>query len=293
MRIAKLLLGAFLAGAFALAQAQSACPSHYPSGMVPVFKNPALTKQVRELCNDSFVTMYSGLTRTPLWSAEHLTRASIASAKQQKRENKFHPDERVPANERAELSDYARSGFDRGHIAPSGDMPDPRAQEQSFALSNMIPQNPDLNRHLWEGLESSVRDMAIQRGSVYVVTGPIFEGQRLASLRNRVMVPTSVFKLVYDPKRNEAAAYVAPNNSSQEYKVVSIAELERLTGIDFLPSLASSAKFNAMSLPEPHEHNKRGSGGFIGGAHSGGGLEREANSMIAKSALHLGKKLFW
>ena len=292
MRVSKILIGAVFAGALSLALAQSACPNHYPSGVAPVLKNPALTKQTRELCNDSFVTMYSGVTRTPLWSAEHLTRASISSAKQQKRENKFHPDERIPSSERAELSDYARSGFDRGHIAPSGDMPDPRAQEQSFALSNMIPQNPDLNRHLWEGLESSVRDMAMQRGSVYVITGPIFEGQRLDALRNRVMVPTSVFKLVYDPKRNEAAAYVAPNNSSQDYKVISISELERRTGIDFLPPLGASAKQNAMNLPDPHEHNKRGSNSFGVGVHTGG-LDHEAGSVNAKSALHLGKKLFW
>lgn len=290
MRIAKLLLSVVCTGFYAFAQAQSACPAHYASGMAPVLKNAELAKRARELCNETFVTMHSGVTRTPLWSAEHLTRASISSAKQQKRENLFHPDPRLPESERAELSDYARSGFDRGHIAPSGNMPNPRAQEQSFSLSNMIPQNPDLNRHLWEGLESSVRDMTMRRGSLYVITGPIFEGKRLSSLRNRVMVPTSVFKLVYDPKRNEGAAYVAPNDSSQAFKVISVGELERRTGIDFLPQMPPPAKFNPMALPEPREHNKRGSFNF--GA-SGSGVEHELSSAITKSALHIGRKMFW
>ena len=85
-----------------------------------------------------FAVMYSGISRTPLWSAEHLTRESILDAKDLKGRAAFHPEGELPSNERAELSDYARSGFDRGHMAPSADMPNRSARQQCFSLANMI-----------------------------------------------------------------------------------------------------------------------------------------------------------
>ena len=78
--------------------------------------------------------------------AERLTRASVEAARRTPRENRFHPDTRLPPGNRAELADYARSGLDRGHMAPPGDTPTDAAQEQSFTLANMIPQAPALNR---------------------------------------------------------------------------------------------------------------------------------------------------
>ncbi|WP_407927568.1 DNA/RNA non-specific endonuclease [Belnapia mucosa] len=57
-----------------------------------------------------------------------------------------------------------RSGFDRGHMAPSGDMAPLEGQAESFSLANLVPQNPGSNRCLWEGTESAVRELALQEG---------------------------------------------------------------------------------------------------------------------------------
>ena len=86
------------------------------------------------------------------------------------------------------------------HLAPAADMPDERAQHESFSLANMIPQDPQSNRGLWSGIESAVRGLARNSGELYVVSGPVFQGATLQRLRGRVLVPTHIFKAVYDPK---------------------------------------------------------------------------------------------
>ena len=82
----------------------------------------------------------------PLWSAEHLTADGVARARGLERQGTFHEDERLSPDDRASLTDYERSGYDRGHMAPSGDMPDLDAQQQSFSLANVVPQTAALNR---------------------------------------------------------------------------------------------------------------------------------------------------
>jgi endonuclease G len=168
--------------------------------------------------------------------------------------NEFHPDPNLPHDERAELADYARSGFDRGHMAPSGDMPDARSQEESFSLANMVPQNPDNNRHLWEHIETAVRDLGRRDGELYVVTGPIFQGQTLQRLHGRVLVPTKLFKAIYDPNRRAAGAYVVPNAPGDDWEEVSIEQLAEMSGIDVFPELPPRLKQSAMQLPSPTAH---------------------------------------
>jgi endonuclease G, mitochondrial len=233
------------------------CNEQFESGTPPRLTNPKLSAKSSELCFTGFATLFSGVTRTPLYSAEHLTRERIRSAKETKRRNAFHEEMRLAAADRSELADYARSGFDRGHMAPSGDMPDPQSQYDSFSLANMIPQDPDNNRRLWEGIESAVRAFAVADEDVYVVTGPIFQGATLQSLRGRVMVPTGVFKAIYVPRRNAAAAYVVNNEAGMDWKTVSVAELRNVVGIDVFPALPAEVKERIMTLPRPKPHRRR------------------------------------
>ena len=253
--IAALALAAALPGG--ATAAPSACPEHYPGGLAPDILRPALAERARELCFRGYAVLHSGVSRTALAAAEHLTRERVQAARGLERENAFHEEERLPPEERAHLADYARSGLDRGHMAPSGDMPTPEAQGESFSLANMVPQDPGSNRCLWEGIESAVRDLAMREGEVFVLTGPIFQGQALRQLNGRVLVPTDLFKAVYVPSRGEAAAYVAPNAAGNEWRQVSISELQQLTGIDVFPGLPQSAKESAMALPKPGERGRR------------------------------------
>lgn len=231
--------------------APTACPAHFLSGQAPDLLRDALATKARELCFTGYATLHSGLTRTSLWAAERLTAERVSEARGQERVNRFHAEDRLPAEERAELSDYERSGFDRGHLAPSGDMPDGRSQAESFTLANMIPQDGDLNRGLWAGLEAAVRALATRHGEVYVVTGPIYEGNQIRSLRGRVFIPTSIYKAVYVPSTRSGGAYVAENTSGKGYRVVSLAELAALTGMEIFPALPQDVKARPAQLPEP------------------------------------------
>ena len=238
--------------------ASSACPQHHPGGAAPEIVRAQVAAETRELCFRQFSVVHSGVSRTPLAVAEHLTRERVRAARELRRENAFHEEERLPLEHRARLADYARSGFDRGHMAPSGDMASPEAQAESFSLSNMVPQDPNSNRCLWEGVESAVRDLAVRDGEVWVLTGPLFQGENLRRLNGRVLVPTGVFKAVYLPARREAAVYVAPNAPGMEWKAVLLIELRDAAGIDAFPSVPAVARARSAGLPEPRPHNVRG-----------------------------------
>lgn len=225
------------------------CPDHYVGGRLPEIRNPKMHAATTELCYGVFGVMHSGITRTPLWSAEHLTAGQLAAAQNLSRENTFHPEPRLPAGQRAELSDYARSGYDRGHMAPNGDMPDRESQHESFTLANMVPQDAEVNRHIWAGIEGVVRKMAQKEGDLYVITGPAFIGSQLQKV-GKVLVPTHLYKLVYSPRQGAGAAFFIENRADARYETLSIAELEERVGINLLPSLTAAQKATVLRLPK-------------------------------------------
>lgn len=229
----------------------TACPQFYLDGQSPDFINQKLAPKSRELCNKGYAVKHSGITRTPLYAAEVITREGLIQGKGLPRNNDFRPDSRLPETGRSDLSDYARSGMDRGHVFPAADATTATAKDESFLLSNMVPQDSNCNRGIWNDIEGSVRKEAKRRGKLYVLTGPLFQGNQLKALKGRVLVPTGMYKAVLDPARKEAAAYVVANAPGTEYQVVSVAELEKIAGINLFPSLPSQAKSRAMLLPVP------------------------------------------
>jgi len=225
------------------------CPTFYVDGRLPEIRNAKMTAATTELCYGVFGVMHSGITRTPLWSAEHLTAQNVEAARVLSRENSFHPEQRLPFSQRAELSDYARSGYDRGHMTPNGDMPDRETQHDSFTLANMVPQDADNNRHIWAGIEGAVRKLAEKEGDLYVITGPAFIGGSLQKVGN-VLVPTHLYKLVYSPRQRAGAAFFIENRADAQYEVLSIAALEDRVGINLLPSLSAAQKQAMLRLPK-------------------------------------------
>ncbi|MFM8465121.1 MAG: DNA/RNA non-specific endonuclease [Burkholderiaceae bacterium] len=254
----KLLVVLLFIGLFASASAQPpSCERHFFQKTAPEITRKSLQASTVGLCFEAFAVLHSGVSRTPLWSAEHLTRDSLKAAREIPRADSFHAEPALPPGQGAELADYVRSGFDRGHMAPAADMPTEQAQHESFSLANIVPQNRKNNQILWAAIEGATRHLTNLRGELYVITGPVFEGDKLERINGRVLVPTHVFKAVLDPAKQEAAAWLAPNNDSGEFQVINVDTLERRIGINLFPKLTDTAKQRVMELPEPRIRGRK------------------------------------
>lgn len=195
------------------------------------------------LCRVGYALAHNPEHKTPDWVAEHLTREKARAVLA--RSNDFQPDPDLEPGQRAELADYKNSGYDRGHMAPAGDMRwDKEAMSESFFLSNMSPQiGPGMNRGIWKNLEEKVRLWAIKRGELYIFTGPIYaNGSSEKTIgSDKVAVPTHFYKIIFDPVRVEAIAFILPNQSLKAKDlpnyIVSVHEVEAQTGLNFLSNI--------------------------------------------------------
>ena len=110
---------------------------------------------------------------------------------------------------------------------------------QSFSLANIVPQNAQHNGGAWAKIEQDTRHYVRRaKGDVYVITGPVFTEGNPSIGNNGVMVPTYLFKLVYDRHANRAWAHWQENKEGVRVgRPISYQELVKRTGVEFLPSL--------------------------------------------------------
>lgn len=193
------------------------------------------------LVRENYTVSYNRQTKCPNWVCWQLTREH-ADGNVKRPDYAFHEDMDVPAP-RAELADYRHSGYDRGHMCPAGDNKwDDEAMYESFLMTNMCPQNQNLNSGLWNQIEMQCRYWAKKYGNLYICCGPIFlKGEHQTIGQNKVMVPEAFFKVVVclegTPK---GIAFICRNtdgNRKKDYYVNTISQVERITGYTFFPSL--------------------------------------------------------
>lgn len=227
--------------------------SQFVGGQMPQVGNNVLRSTGYVVCYNSFCSMSSSATKGAIWSAEHLTNTAIVAARGASRKSlQFFPDPHIPAAASATTSDYTRTGYDRGHMAPWADSADPNC----FTLSNIVPQNPDNNRNLWEGIEASTRDIALRYGEIYVVSGPIYAGSDVKMLKGRVAIPTAFFKAVYIPSIRQAGAYITKNGPGYWWQPTTIQSVIKLTHTDPFPALPASIKNVPGELMNPNVHGR-------------------------------------
>lgn len=189
------------------------------------------------------------------WVSYHLTRDYVLGREPRPGSSAFRPDPLLAPNRRAELADYAgwNGVYDRGHQCAAADSKGRGAEVvlESFYLSNMTPQDSSLNRTKWRLLEEKVQKLALARGELWVITGPLFVDEDrdgvvefFAIGPHHVSVPTHYFKVVvaHRPAAQEleAFAFLVPNRATSEdfeRLLTSVDEIERLSGLDLLPAL--------------------------------------------------------
>jgi endonuclease G len=204
------------------------CKDLFPAQQIPS------TPQIgRDLCFDDFAIYYSPIDKKPIYAVEKLNGEQL-QAPHPRRTNQFYEEGRLSFSERALLSDYRGSGYDRGHNVPAGDMTQERGMAQSFSLANMMPQARQNNQGIWAKRVEEPTRQYIKRvqGDVYVYTGSV--GQAGSIGKSKVTIPSHLYKLVYDPTKRIAWAYwVANTDDAQMNPPISYAELVLKTGIDF------------------------------------------------------------
>jgi endonuclease G len=219
------------------------CQDLFPAQQIPS------TAQVgRDLCFDDFAIYYSPSDKKPIYTIERLNSEQL-QAPHPRRTNQFYEEARLPAHERALLSDYRGSGYDRGHNVPAGDMTTERGMAQSFSLANMMPQARQNNQGIWAKRVEEATRMYIKRaqGDVYVFTGSMGHAGTIG--KGKVTIPSHLYKLVYDPAKKLAWAYWVENTDDAQMSApISYAELIQKTGIDFhLPIEVGGSKFSKPS----------------------------------------------
>ncbi|KAL9622906.1 MAG: hypothetical protein Q9160_002832 [Pyrenula sp. 1 TL-2023] len=214
----------------------------------------------------SLTSSFNRATRNPNWVAEHITPESLALSNGDRRHSYFTEDASVPAMFRAKLTDYLRSGYDRGHQVPAADAKwSQQAMDDTFLLTNMCPQVGDgFNRDYWAHFEDFCRRLTTRYPSVRIVTGPLYlprrdpaDGKWRVSYEvignpPNVAVPTHFYKVIFgetsadpgaDPGSKVAlGAFVLPNaqisndKSLGEFEVP-IEAVERASGLEFATKL--------------------------------------------------------
>lgn len=184
---------------------------------------------------------YSEHHEQAIWVCYLLTRNQLAEPVC-KRSNYFKTDPNVYSKSSA-LSDYYKSGYDRGHLAPAADMLwSEVAMKESFYMSNMSPQNPQFNRGAWKKLEGRIRKVAVLEDSLIIITGPILHDSLSTIGENEVSIPEQYYKIVIDISAPHlgAVAFLMPNRNTKlslDKFVLSVDSLEVLVGMDFMTSL--------------------------------------------------------
>ncbi len=188
------------------------------------------------ITHTGYTLSYNEAAEQANWVAYELTAQETQKAFE--RTNKFLVDPAVSTGSATD-TDYKKSGFDRGHLAPAADMGwSSTTMIESFYFSNMSPQLPGFNRGIWKNLESLVRSWANENESIYVVTGPVLTPGLPTIGLNQVAVPNYYYKVILDYREPsiKGIGFVLPNASSSlplQQFALSIDSVEKITGIDF------------------------------------------------------------
>ncbi|HEY6142216.1 MAG TPA: DNA/RNA non-specific endonuclease [Flavobacterium sp.] len=190
--------------------------------------------------HDYYTLSYNEKHEQAEWVAYELKRNYIKSTDLKR--PYFIEDPKVKTGS-ADWRNYKKSGYDKGHLCPAGDMEfDINAYNDTFFTSNISPQLHDFNGGIWNKLEQKVRYWATKYDGIYVVTGGVLQPSLQTIGKEEVSIPNYFYKILLDNSNGQyrMIAFLIPNKKSDkpiyDY-VVSVDSIEKMTGIDFFPKL--------------------------------------------------------
>lgn len=220
-------------------------------------------RNIQVLYNTAFITGYSNELKNPLWTAYRFgNQKGIDKSPNWERPFDFKIDRRTTAL--VKHDDYNGTMYDRGHMAPNsgilgqyGQM----AQLETFLMSNISPQKPDLNRKIWARLETVIRETISQDDTknkevhdAYVICGPIFEKHPIDTMSIGIAIPTSFFCIIsyqrgYSGTVKSVALKIPQDPQSEIISsyFTTIDEIERVTNFNFFPELTIRQQENLES----------------------------------------------
>ncbi|OFY67260.1 MAG: hypothetical protein A3H98_02050 [Bacteroidetes bacterium RIFCSPLOWO2_02_FULL_36_8] len=206
---------------------------------------PTYTSGEQIIRHTAFTLCYDEKHEQAKWVAYKLSAEMLNGSVT--RTNNFREDPIVKTIS-ASPGDYYRSGYDRGHLCPAGDMKiSTNIMSETFFMSNMSPQKPGFNRGIWKKLEEQVRSWATQNEEIYIVTGGVLNGNLQTIGSNRVTVPHYFYKVIVDLKEPDikGIGFILPNEPATQHIenfAVTIDLVEKFTGLDFFPALPDSVE---------------------------------------------------
>jgi DNA/RNA endonuclease G (NUC1) len=249
------------------------------------------------VCHDRYVLSHDNASKTPDWVVEVLNKAKLTN-KFPRPKIKFSGDLCIPPEGQPDPGDYAKTAdkFEIGHQAPSEDFNNSDVNmRDTFVFSNAVPQGGDtFNAGIWKTLETEVRKAAVARQTIYVITGPVrgsggkrsisiakadnacggaldleafktamvckaVNQKKATSCSSGVVVPVALYKIVYDPKKNAAYAFLMANRNYKtglgrpflEESRVNVGVIEKLTGLKFFSALPADKRASLIDKCEP------------------------------------------
>ena len=212
----------------------------FQSDRIELPYNSVVNSQVIE--HYAYTVSYNFEWLIPNWVAYSLTDDETYGTVP--REDSFYPDPLIKGVA-IETGEYTHSGYDRGHMAPAADMKwSEQAMYESFYMTNVCPQNRNLNRGDWNDLEELARDWARAYKEIYVVCGPIVgDAKTRIGYRYSIVVPDAFYKVFLRKCSNSdwsSIGFIFPNQAGSRplmTYMVSVNEIENITGIDFFYNL--------------------------------------------------------
>lgn len=229
--------------------------SHTPYGL------PQSSDVTNTFQHIGYTVGYSTRRNNPIWVAYQIPNIPPGAAKSEKRPDSFYPNPALHPAHQIQTNEFTNTGYDRGHMAPNWAISigyGRQAQIETFFLTNICPQRPECNRHLWETLEKiEANDYARRYNGVTTFTGPVFSTHPAGiGANHRIQIPDAFYKIILreQNQKTDALAFIIPQNPNGDTRdslnqyLTTIELIENQTGVYFLTAIEPNTAKNIKTF---------------------------------------------